>query len=155
MKIVLITRDRPDLTRQTIRSMQDNATHWDRHELLVVFDGTSKEQHEMFGEYGIRPGDPHFFHLAHQTGVGGAKNWGIRRHDIQEAFQPDDLIMFSDNDMYYLKDWDSRLENAFHPTVVTQLGGWKHPYHQIEGFVENLDVEGREAVVGVGAVTGN
>lgn len=120
MKIVLITKDRPELTKQAIETMKANAHNWDRHKLVVVWDGIWD---------GTTAGSG-FFSTGKQLGVGGAKNFGVKVHEDFEILSFDDIIMFSDNDMYYLPDWDSQLEYVMsHDKPPIQLGGWKHPYH--------------------------
>lgn len=128
MKIVLITRDRPELTRQTIETMKANAADWSRHMLTVVFDGTDQE----FIDYPLElDGDFELINIGKQLGVGGAKNLGVKWFESDKndttRWSEDEIIMFSDNDMYYLPDWDKKLEEGL--ANVTQLGGWKHPYH--------------------------
>ena len=144
MKIVLITRDRPELTRQTIETIKANAADWSKHILVVVWDGPEEEL-PYFG----------YFCTGKQLGVGGAKNFGVKTHEAFEQLQPDDLLMFTDNDMYYLKDWDSKLEAAV--ASATQLGGWKHPYHEgitfttmapTSGIGPHIDLQKVDAVTG-------
>jgi SAM-dependent methyltransferase len=147
MDIVLVTRDRPELTVQTIRSMRENAADWSRHRLLVVFDGTEGEcqtsgvcgaLHQFTG-VGSR-----VFPVTAKArlGVGGAKNFGAdefskwRARDVNSGRyeRVGELLMFSDNDMYYLRNWDKALEAgipAQPAQQITQLGGWRHPFHHL------------------------
>lgn len=133
------------MTRQTIETMKANAVDWNKHELVVVFDGT---QAESFG-----PNYPSWFagpivspSSDSQMGVGAAKNCGALWFKTQSKPKPDDILMFTDCDMYYLPGWDEQLENILQSSV-TQLGGWKHPYHK---FTSKGHTAGE-----VDAVTGN
>lgn len=169
MDIVMITRDRPELTEQTIRSMRENAADWSRHRLVVVFDGTNEEA----AAYEPWPTLCHVgsgIVTGKQIGVGGAKNYGAdwlkhahrlvrNRKNGELVFSPGEaerlLLMFSDNDMYYLPGWDDRLsigalDSGLSQRVI-QLGGWKHPFHQHGRRTQT----GLQDVYEVDAVTGN
>src|SRR4051812_4044966 len=171
MRIVLITRDRPELTLQTIETMRINATNWDRHELLVVFDGDIEACALFRGELLLLPTSgeplPRILCTGKQLGVGGAKNFGAEwftglAPTEQEVRHPHTL-MFSDNDMYYLPGWDAILEHALidfgKPSFrIMQVGGWRHPYHGVGGeayfdIKDPTDADGR--AYAVDAVTGN
>lgn len=161
MDIVLVTRDRAELTAQTIRSMRENAADWSKHRLVVVLDGTEQERDKMpfpvFGDgrgYNVIP-------TGKQLGVGGAKNYGadwlsrqrgasVRREAYDEIGE---LLMFSDNDMYYLPGWDAILESAARGPS-TQMGGWRHPFHALGHFCGTLP-HTTNVVHEVDAVTGN
>lgn len=176
MDIVLITRDRPELTEQCIRSMRENAADWSGHRLVVVFDGSETEAQQAFAIHDLatveriqaqvdRFGPLTLIYTGRQVGVGGAKNFGVAYIQRQlELFNKLDLpvklehaenslLMFSDNDMYYLPDWDAILEHAAEGPV-TQIGGWRHPYHQLGHFCGTLPNVGN-VVHQVDAVTGN
>lgn len=156
MRIVLITRDRPELTKQTIDTMMANAANWRKHDLFVVYDGDGLDENYKYLQsitlVEIHP-------TGSQLGVGGAKNFGVEcleyeAEHLSDGLDDDEIIMFSDNDMYYLPNWDLRLESMFH-NPIKQLGGWKHPFHQPAlnswtGFISGI---GRG--VEVDAVTGN
>jgi predicted SAM-dependent methyltransferase len=173
----MITRDRPELTEQCIRSMRENAADWSKHRLVVVLDCTGDEvravlgtgapadlkRREIFGAESV-------IVTGKQLGVGGAKNYGaqwfVRQfdHEVGHTPGPDSLIMFSDNDMFYLPGWDRTLEvcvDAYinHNLKVTQLGGWWHPFHgmkqtwhQRNPVTHKPDESG---IAEVDAVTGN
>jgi SAM-dependent methyltransferase len=153
MDVVMITRDRPELTAQTIRSMRENASDWSRHRLVVVFDGTHPECNAWMDEFARSPEDVPDVVVevtGKQLGVGGAKNFGAAHLEKQvEIFNklatpvkpehaPGSLIMFSDNDLYYLPGWDIQLGRMLlgHPQIV-QLGGWGHPYHRPRVHADN------------------
>lgn len=140
MDIVLITRDRPELTEQTIRSMRENAVDWSKHRLVVVYDGSASElvlarmfktRSPIWSESGVASV---LLNTGRQIGVGGAKNFGaawLLEHKYRPE-TPAGLLVFTDNDMYYLPGWDTRLQTLTDPTRaerITQLGGWRHPYH--------------------------
>lgn len=168
MQIVLITRDRPELTKQTIETMVSNAACWDNHALFVVFDqdlddfiATNWPEELLSAGSPIYKGRCCAMGMTGvQLGVGGAKNHGARMIDelYEGAVDPgfhDDIIMFTDNDMYYLKDWDTRLVAALTdpPNHYIQMGGWKHPYHQAE-ILDGMGYN-NETRSTVDAVTGN
>jgi SAM-dependent methyltransferase len=140
--------------------MKANATDWSKHQLVIVFDGSSEEAKE-FGE-AFRTQKQVWGGLAiwtrEQLGVGGAKNAGVRALAQEYHFHEDDILMFSDNDMYYLPGWDKRLEYCLDSFDVTQLGGWKHPYHTQGEYLAipcEFDDGWGKSITSVDAVTGN
>lgn len=163
MKIVLITRDRPELTQQTIISMMKNAHHWEEHQLVVVWDGGFGDRDIVLDEKLIDELGVHMFFPSQQLGVGGAKNFGVTKFGILDS---SDMLMFSDNDMYYLPNWDILLERAYIVSGAAQLGGWRHPYHEMGKSYgvyapRNYGVDAPKGTLGkyeireVDAVTGN
>lgn len=162
MDIVMICRDRPLLTEQTIRSLRENAADWSRHRLVVVVDSAEGEcevaTSVITGKFAPWKA---WICTGKQLGVGGAKNFGA---DCFPQNEPDRLLMFSDNDMMYLPRWDELLEigmasrSSQAPDGVVQLGGWRHPFHQkgqllMEGAWLTTDRE--HTIHEVDAVTGN
>lgn len=189
----MITRDRPELTEQCIRSMRENAADWSRHRLVVVFDGSETEAQQAFAIHDLatveriqaqvdRFGPLTLIYTGRQVGVGGAKNFGAQwyRNGLsgdassrRPSPEGSGLLMFSDNDMWYGPGWDTRLETAMQDQPargmfgqqhkdVTQLGGWRHPFHRIKWpddyIADIIDVTGRATMgrlVATDAVTGN
>ncbi len=157
MKIIMVTRDRPELTRQTIETMEANAANWAKHTLIVLFDCTLDEIVQTFPE-DIRTSHGNTLVCTQkQLGVGGAKNYGVNLFETRVGWHDlndDDILMFSDNDMYYLPNWDVRLQSMLCKPIV-QLGGWKHPFHQpVEKYWSGF-IKGVGRSYEVDAVTGN
>lgn len=131
------------MTRQTIETMKANATDWSKHELVVIFDGPREDLYGLFKPEINGPLDAGIvISSTKQVGVGGAKNlgaswWGGHHPKLlgntDKPAKPDDILMFSDNDMHYLPGWDATLEAVMKNSEVTQLGGWKHPFHKPSG----------------------
>ncbi len=119
MDIILITDfTRPELVWQTIETLRDNASY-DFHHLYIVVTGRVI--------YDAIP----FYPSAHHTivalqpgwcGVGVSKNYGA-------TLGKDDILMFSDDDIYYMRGWDERLMAAL--DVVTLVGACSHPFNVI------------------------
>lgn len=163
MKIVLITRDRPELTRQTIETMKKNASDWSKHSLLVVFDQTLDEVVQLPEDLRTSKGDS-LACTKKQLGVGGAKNYGAELYATTVGYhdpQPDDILMFSDNDMYYLPGWDTAFERALSESPeALQIGGWRHPFHgwctlRKDSYFEGQPKPKPSGLLKVDAVTGN
>lgn len=159
MKIVLITNGRPELTEQTIDTMLDNAAKPYNHTLFIVYDGDYKEEAYQKLVANLGPRSIFIHPTGSKLGVGGAKNFGIECLEY-EGLEDDDVIMFSDNDMYYLPCWDFILEHAItlpkHLTRPKQVGGWKHPYHQHNYPIAQLGLNSKSPKLhSVDAVTGN
>lgn len=172
MEIVLITGgDRPELTLQTLQSARNNsARKWD-HNLIVVLDcdiasvldtqdhkvvdAIKQTVSEMRGRI-VWTGQ------REQIGVGGAKNHGAallqaeHGYDERQGNTPHayDVLVFLDNDLYLLPNWDLRIEQALAVSKrVGQVGGWRHPYHK--PGAPFVDVTGQTVGHGVDAATGN
>jgi SAM-dependent methyltransferase len=150
MKIVLITDgSRPELFKQTLDSAKANAADWSRHQIYPVFDGTLEDQMAFQAAHGVLMGGTYV-----KSGVGAAKNRGTT---LIPKPKPDDLLMFLDDDLYLLPGWDSAFEDTIAArelggAPVTQLGGWRHPYHE-RG--RQLGQGRKGGIYGVDAVTGN
>lgn len=110
--------------------MISNASDWPRHRLLVVIDGDSATVDHV---QRLKVAIPEHFDWIESgpgpVGVGGAKNLGAKWQSRPARPVDGQLLMFSDNDMYYLPKWDTRLELGILRSNATQLGGWKHPFH--------------------------
>lgn len=164
----MVTNGRPELTQQTIATLRANAVDWNQHELLVVFDGPMDACASFRGELLNLPATgaplPRTLCTGAPLGVGGAKNFGVEWFSGLEFGEDDDhILMFSDNDMYYLPGWDARLIHALedfgNPTTrITQLGGWRHPFHGKRGrifFDPNNPTSTDGEAYEVDAATGN
>lgn len=152
MKIILITNGRPELTRQTIETMQTHTAYRDKHELFVVYDGGAHE--EMFKTL-KKHLDVEIHPTGSPLGVGGAKNFGVECLEyMYGGLDDNEIIMFSDNDMYYLPQWDKRLSGIFY-NPIKQLGGWRHPFHQPSLNAWSGFIVGIGRTTEVDAVTGN
>lgn len=131
-------------------------------EIMVVYDGPVEEETAQKLILGLPPNI--LITTGKQLGVGGAKNFGVDEYRSLEYeawgedIDPKTVLMFSDNDMYYLPGWDKKLETALNNSSAIQIGGWKHPYHHPAGkAIGVLDgLYGYEhTIVPVDAVTGN
>lgn len=76
------------------------------------------------------------FDPEHAMGVGGSKNYGAKM-----IYRSCDVVMFSDDDMYYLPGWEQKVEQAYHKKMVrgiTQLGLWSHPYNHVTDVIDGI-----------------
>jgi len=70
-------------------------------------------------------------------GVGETKNAGAKT-----IKRTSDWVMFSDDDMYWLQDYDQSLKYVMlNWSVITQLGAWSHPFNAV------TDVQPRKPLV--------
>ena len=98
--VMCTTRSRPKQLEQTIRTLKDNAYYKDNN-LMVIVDSLQK-------------------------GIGWCKNTGAMSFDPNSRR----LLMFTDDDFYYLPQWDKQLIKSYDLGIVRQLGGWGHYYNQ-------------------------
>lgn len=150
MDIVLATNGkRLELLAQTINSMRKNACGWENHDLVVSFDTTEDQFYDLWEDLSSlingRKINETYECILIPKGVGGVKNFGAKQFETS-LIRSSPYLMFSDDDMYYLPEWDRILEAGI--IYTSQLGGWKHPYHKYSGesFLNLCPVD---------AVTGN
>lgn len=160
MDIVLATNGkRLELLAQTIKSMRKNACNWEKHSLIICFDTSKKELYSLWEDNelidlplfpeSLGPNGAYKF-IGVSKGVGGVKNFGAKQFETS-LVKTSPYLMFSDDDMYYLPEWDRILEEGI--SYTTQLGGWKHPYHKYSG--EAFNASPLSVLYPVDAVTGN
>lgn len=69
--------------------------------------------------------------MSHGRGVGETKNAGaaaIKRRS--------DYVLFSDDDMYWLWDFDGCMKHIMDHTNIAQLGAWSHPFNAVTEIVD-------------------
>lgn len=133
--ILITTGGRPDLLRQSLESLRENATDWSKHTLTVVVDGSGPL---MFG-YAL---DTLIIH-ARAQGASASRNIGagsIPKYRRQEH------VMFLDDDVWASKGWDERLERLATSFPRTILSPYSHPYNQ-EEFSEDIPYAGFPLVI--------
>lgn len=126
--IVLICRDRPRLTEQTLRTLYMN-TDPTLFNLTIVDDGSGVETIKILDRYG-RKDNCEIVHLLKSVGiVGFLKNVGA--WTSERVFGRGDYLCFIDNDIAFSFGWlefmTSRLD---YDKDLLILGGYRHPFHQ-------------------------
>jgi glycosyltransferase involved in cell wall biosynthesis len=123
LNVVMLVRDRPRLSEQSITSMFRNRTQ-DFH--LTVIDDASEPSLEDKMRGHVRG---NIYRRAISAGTGSARNWGVSL--ARQAFGTDNLLYLSDNDVYFQPGWDAVLLAAYRnfPNVKI-IGGGCHPFMQ-------------------------
>lgn len=129
MDIVLITAGtRTNLLNQTLTSLVENAVDWKKHTLTIVIDGLSEALLNLTeGELG-KPPNTWIVNLEKQ-GASACRNIGagsIPRYRRQQ------IVMFSDDDVYYCPKWDQLLEETMEDLPDSAISGHQHPYNLAE-----------------------
>lgn len=128
--IVLITTgSRPRLLEQSLRSLRENAAHWDRHALTLVVDG--KAGINNLGGDGPQT-------LPNRVIINSERQGASRSRNIGASSTPKylrkDAVMFCDDDIYACEGWDYRLAACLEHRKRTAVSGHAHPYnHTILG----------------------
>ncbi len=126
----MIVRDRPDLTQQALKSLEENTTQ--DITVTIVDDQSQKETALLLVDW-VKEGTNKRI-LVRNTisrGVGWARNLSI--HVSETAFGRGELLYLADNDSYYTKDWLTHLLDVW-PIAKGMgckiLGGFNHPFQR-------------------------
>lgn len=133
--IVMLVKDRPRLTEQTLRTLYDT-TPKDQFSLTIINDGSEQGLTNQLASFVARhsyncrqaivsPG------MEWSGCVGALKNLGAEQSD--ELFGRGDCLCFIDNDIAFMPNWldvmTGNLSNGeCHGLKI--IGGYRHPYHQ-------------------------
>ncbi len=125
--IVMISRDRPDLTRQTLNSM------WKHTQVefnLTVVDDASRDKVLCYPEEVVQSKATQFVELSRPVGIVGlAKNLGATLSE--KTFGKGEWLYFTDNDVYFRPGWLGIMQAVMRGNEnIGVLGGCRHPYHQ-------------------------
>lgn len=127
--IILIARDRPRLTEQTLRTLYMN-TDPTAFNLCVVNDGSQIETTRIIEQY-QKKDNCTAVHIVKPVGiVGFLKNLGA--WVAERYFGRGKFLYFSDNDVAFEREWLMRMTDRleFGETQgILLLGGYRHPFH--------------------------
>lgn len=135
MNIVMLVKDRPKLTRQSLLSLVANSVSpWN---LTIVNDGSQQETLDILLAFESRH-RPYCKIVrfwgpdnGNKSNLGAAKNFGVDRSKL--LFRFPSYLYLSDNDVYFTHGWDRQLTAAL--SIRSRdgfrlLGGQNHPFHQ-------------------------
>ena len=158
--IILLVKDRPRLTEQTLRTLYEN-TPQNQFNLTIVDDGSKLETLEVLAGYG-HPTNAQMIVVGKSIGiVGFLRNIGAAASE--RYFGRGDYLCFIDNDIAFLPGWLDKITKAKELITINGekgfalLGGYRHPFHGVNQtfFLEgeyhgalNLRVEETDAVAG-------
>jgi len=124
----MIVRDRDRLTRQSLESLEAN-TDKDSYNLTIVDDGSGCVASSFAQARSRLCDNVTLVQFWKPIGIiGYLKNVGS--WTSQRYFGKGDWLYFSDNDVYFTKDWLPRLISSLHYPWLRCLGGQRHPFHQ-------------------------
>lgn len=151
--IVLLVKDRPRLTEQTLRTL---CMHTDRaaYNVTVVDDGSWPETSKIISRY-EGYSNLQIVTFLHSVGiVGFLRNVGVWASE--RFFGRGDYLYLSDNDVAFTPGWLDKMISAkenikiAHGKGVAILGGYRHPFHLFKQAVteheQTIDVT--DAVAG-------
>jgi hypothetical protein len=152
--VVLLVRDRPELTRQAITTMITHAPP-DSFNLTIVDDGSAAETHltivhsTMHSNVQVRS---YILSLYPPCGIVGlARNLGILASE--RIFGRGEFLYLADNDAAYMPRWLETLTNALtiaEPHGVRLVGGYNHPFMGANTHLPlSIDVRTHDAVQGL------
>lgn len=128
--IILLAKDRPRLTKQTLRTLYEN-TRGDQFNLTIVDDGSEGDTQLMLDQYMTWPKAPNNvqrIRLEHSIGiVGWLRNTGAAAS--QRYFGRGDWLCFIDNDIAVFPGWLGKMANTIPNDTPAVLGGYQHPFH--------------------------
>lgn len=139
--VVMIARDRPRLTEQTLESLREN-TGRDSFNLTIVDDGSEIPACADWLEHWDEDVPTQLVQLHCPIGiVGFARNLGVLV--AEKHFGRGDWLYFTDNDVYFKPGWLEKMTIAASVPPISILGGCRHPYHQANRVIP---VEIREPI---------
>lgn len=134
VNIVMLVCNRPRLTRQALESLYNN-TPKGVFNLTVIDDGSSSRDSELLAremqhKFKNSGRDLVWVTLQPSVGVTGrVRNLGVYWAD--KHWGRGDWLYLSDNDVYFLPDWLSKLTSVLARGGLMRLsilGGWNHPF---------------------------
>ena len=138
VNVVMLTHNRPNLTRQSIESLY---AHTDEHRfnLTIVDDGSDLDTIKVISEYVDRP-NMTLLEVIHSDHVlGKLKNLGVVWS--QMLFGEGRFLCICDNDVYFKPNWLGRMMSTYRAHLTLGLlGGQVHPYHEVSESRGTLQV---------------
>ncbi len=142
INIVMLTRDRPRLLRQSLVTLYENTPH-DAFNLCLVddwsTDPTALNIISAFNEY-----ENFWWASTPPAGhvLADCKNFGVEQSEAR--FGRGDYLLLCDNDVCFLPGWHRILPPLSSQAAV--VGGARHPYHAVnsrhrtrDGYLELTD----------------
>ncbi len=162
--IILLVKDRPRLTEQTLRTLYEE-TPRDQFNLVIVDDGSWPETAQILSRYSRRDNCEVVTFLRSVGIVGFLRNVGV--WTSERYFGRGDYLMTIDNDISFLNSrWLSTMIDALDHVMqypdgkedgryYSILGGYRHPHHGINHTAKlvgmgqpDITVEETDAVAG-------
>jgi len=123
--VVMICKDRPRLTEQTLRTLYDNTPFRDFN-LMIVDDTEDGSLDDLLDRYCFKENCKQAAHIP--TGIVGLnKNQGASLSEM--VFGRGDWLCFIDNDIAFFPGWLDEMKRAVAFNAECILGGYRHPYH--------------------------
>jgi hypothetical protein len=124
VNIVMLTKNRPRLTDQTLSTLYRNTPHHLFN--LTIVDDESDVPIKFHETNAV------LLRIEHSSGITAqARNLGV--YFAEKYWGRGDMLYLSDNDVFNTDCWLQKMLQAFdygEPHGLKLLGGWNHPYHQ-------------------------
>jgi len=150
--IVLLVRDRPRLTEQTLRTLYEE-TPRDQFNLVIVDDGSWPETTQIISRYSRRENCEVVTFLKPVGIVGFLRNVGV--WTSERVFGRGEWLYLSDNDVVFREAWLTYMTGMLYhgggTKQVRVLGGYRHPFHAVNekvGWSSWGQIELTDAVAG-------
>ena len=130
VNIVLLVKDRPRITEQTLRTLYEN-TPEDQFNVVCIDDGSYVQTAQLLADWCIRHPNMRGIRLSASIGiVGWLRNIGASASE--RYFGRGEWLYFSDCDVAFFPNWLPHMIHAMklNPEVKI-LGGCRHPYHGV------------------------
>jgi len=141
--IVMLVKDRPELTRQAITSLIDH-TPAESYDLTVIDDQSQNPFMDLFspGEWETTVLPITVLRNERSKRITGqARNLGV--YWAEKFWGRGDFLYLSDNDVYFEKNWLKILTAALGTGLVSLIGGGTHPFHGINQILNCGDLNGQ------------
>lgn len=136
LPVIIANYNRLNLLKQTLESLFKNSAT--KVQPIVVDDG-STDGGRGYLEQLQAEGKIIYYPMEVRSGQGACRNRGASFRFFAIAPSPK-YIYFSDNDVYFEKDWDKKMISVLekHPEIGI-LGGLRHPHHPIYKKASGFD----------------
>ena len=148
VNIVMLVKDRPKLTEQSIQTLYRN-TSKELYNLTLVDDESYKEYGQIYAASGS---NTVVLRIDNSKGITGqARNLGV--YWAEKYWGRGDWLYLSDNDVYFTPGWLERLVKTFEAydeDGFKLFGGWNHPFLQPTycGKNINFNIASHDAITG-------
>lgn len=142
ISIIVVAYNRPQLTRQTLDSLQYSLKDTSiRNQVIVVDNQSNSETSSIINSYSKFDS----IRIHNNRGCAAGKNKGV-------SHARSDLLYLSDNDMYFSPGWLEAIIRAH--TIFPEfsiLGAFRHPYHGVIQTYKKHGLEIEESDMQVGS----
>lgn len=124
LSVIIPTRNRADLLRLALVSLQGQTLPEDQFEVLVIDNGSKDGTKEVVREFQQQSGNIHYFHEP-TPGLHAGRHLGLKK-------STGDVLVYADDDVQAEPNWLSAIAENFSDPSVMLLGGNNYPDFKVD-----------------------